>query len=447
MVPGPIVHGIQQSLGANGADLAWVTAAFLLPAASLALNAGLLSDLFGRKRMLMIGVSVVAAGETLTGLASSIHQLQLGQAVTGVGAGVVIPASLAIATAGAPTALSRSRGVATWTMTLSLATMVGFLYSSLLSKTFAWQASFLGVAPLALVGLVVIALFADDSEIVPGRSLDWAGQVTLAIGIGGTLFAVASAALGSWTSVTTLLAAFVALTSLAAFPLAERREATPMLNLDIFKVPTFSAAVVAAVIGSFAFMGSVYVLSVRLGLQGKSATDSAIYFVVLQGVPSLLGLMLPRMMDHFRARPLIATGLILLTTGEVWFAFVPITRTGLLVLLGPLLLIGAGFLFIFSALTAAAMNAISARHLNLTTAVISAARNIGLFVGPIAITALLQRSAPPSNLDDLWHGYSVGLLICAAASLLATYTTLIWLREARTPTDEAWYSSFPRQTS
>ncbi|WP_225992136.1 MFS transporter [Actinomadura montaniterrae] len=471
VVPAPINGTIQESLGADGVALAWVTSAFLLPTAILELSFGVLGDLLGRRRVLIGGTAVLAAGALVSGSAHSVHQLWAGQALAGIGAGALIPTSLAIAVAGAATAEQRSRGVATWTLSMSLGTMLGVVVSGALAENVSWHASFYLVAPLALLSLAVTALFARESKSPEGRSLDWPGQAAVAVGMFALLYGIVEGAGVSWTSPRTIVALVAGVAGLVAFVLIERRVAAPMLHLAVFRVPAFSAAAGAAVIGMFSFLGSVYALSIRIGaLQHKTGIHAAVFFVILQGVPCLLGPVLPRMMRRFGARRLVTGGLLLLSAGEFWLAALPIGNASLAVHVGPLLLEGIGFLFIVSAMTSAAIDAVPLSYTGMASAAISTARDFGMCVGPSVVSAVALSAAtgalpgrlasagtpapqvaaataaadkggpfavlgipgPPAEaaLNALAHGFSVGLVLCAAASLLAALATALWLRES-----------------
>jgi MFS family permease len=471
VVPAPINGTIQESLGADGVALAWVTSAFLLPTAILELSFGVLGDLLGRKRVLIGGTLVLAAGALVSGSAHGVHQLWAGQALAGIGAGALIPTSLAIAVAGAKTAEERSRGVATWTLSMSLGTMLGVMVSGALAENLSWHATFYLVAPLALLSLVVTALFAQESKQPEGRSLDWPGQASIAVGMFALLYGIVEGAGASWTAPRTVVALVVGVAGLTAFVLVERKVKAPMLHLAVFRVPAFSAAAAAAVIGMFSFLGSVYALSIRIGaLQHKTGIHAAVFFVILQGVPCLLGPILPRMMRRFGARRLVTGGLLLLSVGEFWLATLPVSATSLAVHVGPLLLEGIGFLFVVSAMTAAAIDAVPLSYTGMASAAISTARDFGMCIGPSIVSAVALSAAmgnlpaqlssagtpaaqvaaatgvadkggpfavlgipgPPAEaaLNALSHGFSTGLVLCAVASLVAALATALWLREA-----------------
>ena len=476
VVPAPINGTVQQALHADGVALAWVTSAFLLPTAILELTFGVLGDLFGRRRVLIAGTTLLAIGSLISGSATSVHRLWVGQALSGIGAGALIPASLAIAVASASRAAHRSRGVAMWTLSMSLGTMFGVMLSGALAENVSWHASFYAVAPLAVLSLLVTAALAQESASPEGRSLDWAGQATIAVGMSALLYGIVDGAGSSWSAPRTLVALVIGAGGLTAFVLVERRVPAPMLHLEVFKIPAFSAAALAAVVGMFSFLGSVYALSIRIGaLQQKTGIHAALFFVVLQGVPCVLGPVLPRMMRRFGARRLVTGGLSLLAVGQFWMATLPVSASTLLGNVGPLLLEGVGFLFVVSAMTAAAVDAVPLSYTGMASAAISTARDFGMCVGPAIISAValsaatgnlpaqlassgltapqtatvagiaqaggpfavlgaplgpITRPAANAAAHALSHGFSVGLVVCGCASLMAAVATALWLKES-----------------
>src|SRR5204863_8108938 len=108
-----------------------------------------------------------------------------------------------------------------------------------------------------------------------GRSLDWAGQTAIAVGLFCLLYGVVQGASSSWSSWPVIATLVIGTAGLIAFVAIERRVRAPMLNLEVFRIPAFSAAALAAVIGMFSFLGSVYVLSIRIGaLQHKTGLNA-----------------------------------------------------------------------------------------------------------------------------------------------------------------------------
>ena len=468
VIPAPINGDIQSSLHANGITLSWITSAFLLPTAIFELSFGVLGDKLGRRRILLVGAAVLVLGSLITGSARDTSLLIVGQAIGGIGAGALIPTSLAIAVASAHhDARRRSRNVALWTLWFSLGTVAGIMVSGALAQSVSWHASFYSVAVLAAISLIVTALFAGESSAPEGRSLDWAGQTAIAIGLFCVLFGIVQGAGTSWSpGVIAVLA--VGVLGLVAFFVIESRTAHPMLHLTVFKVPAFSATAVAVTIGMFSFLGNAYALSIRVGnLQGHTGLSAAAFFIVLQGVPCVLGPVLPRLMRELGARRLVTIGLALLAAGEFWLASIPLSATSITSSVGPLLIEGVGFLVVVASMTDAAVSAVPASYTGMASAAISTVRDFGMCTGPAVVSAVALRAAAndlphrlaalpagqaiaashaaaaggpfavlsnPSaafaGLQSLAHGYSLGFAVCGGAALLAAVITAVWLRES-----------------
>lgn len=467
VIPAPINGAIQTSLHANGVGLSWITSAFLLPTSILELSFGVLGDLLGRRRVLLSGSVVVIVGALIAGSAHSVAWLVAGQAVAGVGAGALIPTSLAIAVSSAADGVRRSRNVAVWALAMSIGTVIGIIVSGGLGQAVSWHASFYASAPLAVVCLVVAFVFAEESSAPEGRSLDWGGQAAIAVGLFCLLFGIVQGTATSW-SPTVVAVLVVGVAGIVGFVVIERRVTRPMMHLEVFRVPAFSAAAGAVLIGMFSFLGSVYVLSIRVStLQGHQGISAAAFFVVLQGVPCLIGPVLPRIMRRVGARRLVTGGLALLGVGEFWLAAMPLTSTALSASIGPLLLEGVGFIVVMASMTDAAVSAVPFSQTGMASAAISTVRDFGMCTGPAVVSAVALHAAavdlphrlaalspdaaaaashaaaaggpfavlsvPPaalSGLQSLAHGYALGLVVCGFAAVAAAGVSAAWLRQA-----------------
>lgn len=467
VIPAPINGSIQTSLHANGISLSWITSAFLLPTSIFELSFGVLGDLLGRRRVLLVGSLIVIAGSLIAGSAHAVAWLMVGQAIAGIGAGALIPTSLAIAVASAADGYQRSRNVAMWALAMSIGSVLGIVVSGALGEYASWHASFYSTAPLAAVAFIVVFFFAAESSAPEGRSLDWAGQGAIAVGLFCLLFGIVQGTASSW-SFGVIAVLVVGVLGIAIFLVVEKRAAQPMLHLAVFRIPAFSAAAAAVLIGMFSFLGSVYVLSIRVStLQGHTGGSAAVFFVVLQGVPCLLGPVLPRIMRRVGARRLVLVGLAMLGGGEFWLAATPISQSSVLDSLGPLLLEGVGFIVVVATMTDAAVSAVPVSYTGMASAAISTVRDFGMCTGPAVVSAVALRAAasdllhrlstlppataaaaahvasaggpfavlsvPPaafSGLLSLAHGYGVGLVVCGAAALVAALISAAWLRES-----------------
>ncbi|MFF4116464.1 MFS transporter [Streptomyces sp. NPDC001714] len=461
-VPSPINGEIQNAFGASGSQVAWVTSAFILPTAILELNFGVVGDLFGRKRLLVLGGFVLAIGELLNATSQNITMLWIGQALAGIGAAALFPSSLAVIAAATPEEKDRAKAVSTWALSISLASAVGPLSSGILATVADFRWAF--VPPVVLGIAVGISCWAlvTDSKAPEGRALDWPGQISIAVGLTALLWGIIEGGDRGWSSPSIVFALALAAVALVGFVMAERRAESPMFNLELLRIPSFAAAAVVALTGMFGFIGTAYCVSIRLGaVMHLSALRAGMPFVILQLIPLLLAPVLSKMLTRVEPRWLLMGGLLPMAAGQFWIAALPITTTSLAAFIGPVLLLGVGFICVVSSLTSAAVNAVPIEMTGMASGATSLVREFGQGLGPAVISTIAMSaassalvgklsgadagmeaaagplavvnagsgSAKAAAQDALAHGMALGVVICGCASLLGALVTLLLVRK------------------
>jgi MFS family permease len=403
-IPAVLQGLFQNDLGTSSSQLTWISAAFLVPVTLLELSCGVLGDLFGRKRLMIIGSAMLAAGEGVAlltpGLSSStgtrVLVLWTGMIIAGAGAAAILPSSLAMIAAGTHTAQSRARGITMWAAALAAGTMVAPVLGGWLA-TFTWgsnpYASWrwtpLAIGLLALVSVAVTAAFARNSSSPQGRSLDWPGQITVAVGLFALMFAVIQSPTAGWGSTEVIAGLVIGVVFLALFILAERNSAAPLLSLDLFRNRAFSIASIATVVGMFAFLGTAYSSGIRL--------TNILNFSPLHASLALLfnGLALPlipvttRLLHRYNPRFTMGAGLALIAAGALWTASVPVTtQVGLGPVIGPYILVGIGFALAVSSMTAVLVDTAPNHLAGMASGSANMLRDLGLTLGPVVIGAV-----------------------------------------------------------
>jgi len=478
-----VLNGLfQQDLHTTSSQLTWISDAFLVPVTLLELSFGVLGDLFGRKRLLIGGSLLMAVGELLSVLTPSvgtsntaaIATLWIGQALTGIGAAVLFPTSLAMVAAGTHAAQDRAKGIAIWAAALSSGGFVSPLLGGLVTKiswgsdpTANWRWAFVAVFILALASAAV-AFTAQNSSAPQGRSLDWPGQITIAVSLFALLFAVIQGATSGWSSPLVIGGFIVAVLVFAAFIAAERRSPAPLLRLSLFANRAFAVTSLVTVLGMFAFLGTAYSTSIRLSaIQEFSPMRTAVAFVLLQGFTLLLMPVTAKVIHSYNPRWPLGAGFLLIALGDFWIATQPMTHRSLWPIVAPLILIGVGFAFALSGVTAVAVNTVPNHLAGMASGTTSQLRDFGFTLGPAVIGAIalslaaseiqdklragpalqaamdkfsagappeavgavnsgpLGANAVPGNplqevaFHALDHAYSIGYLVCAGAALVA----------------------------
>src|SRR4051794_25285149 len=253
-VPSLITGLIQQDLAPSSAQLTWIVDAFMLPVAALELGFGVFGDLFGRRRLLVGGATLIVLGSALAVLvpgsgsstSTRVTVLMLAQLVNGIGAATIFPTSLAMVAAGTHTTVTRARGVAIWATALSVGGFLGPLLAGVAAKVHSgwagnanWRWAYVGVLVIAAASAVLSLLLAQNSSAPEGRSIDWPGQITAAVGLFALLYAVIQGPESGWSSPRIVFAFVAAAVFLVLFVVAENRSAEPLLLLSAFKNRAF----------------------------------------------------------------------------------------------------------------------------------------------------------------------------------------------------------------
>ena len=230
---------LQNTFHASGMDVQWVVEAYALFLAALLLVGGALGDLYGRRRIFVIGVAVFALASAWCGLAGSIHQLIAARAIQGLGGALLVPGSLALISASFPEE-QRGRAIGTWSGFTAITAAAGPVLGGWLVQNASWRWVFFLNLPLA-VAVVLISIWRvpeSQNDSAP-KALDWPGAVLVTVALGGVTFALIESA----TDGTAIrVAAVFGVAALVAFVFVESRSPNPMLPLGLFRSRNFSGA-------------------------------------------------------------------------------------------------------------------------------------------------------------------------------------------------------------
>lgn len=269
---------ISIGLGASTSTLQWVVDSYVLLLSGLLLFGGSLGDQFGRKRWMTAGLLVFGVASIGAALAASAGQLITFRTLQGVGAALVLPATLSIITNVFPRG-ERARAIAIWTAVGGLGLAIGPVLGGYLVDNFGWSAVFwlhVPVVSLALAGMVVVPESRDERKLgldVPGAVLGTGGVMALVYGI-------IQGPEAGWTSAEILASFGLATALLAAFAVVERRSAAPMLPLRFFRHKDFTGAVLTIGLLIFAMLATFFSLTQYFQIvQGRTAFEAGLLIV------------------------------------------------------------------------------------------------------------------------------------------------------------------------
>ncbi len=306
---------IQRELGAGGSDLQWIVDAYVLVFAGLLLPFGALGDRWGRKRVLVIGMTLFGILSALAAFSTSPGQIIAYRGGMGVAAALVMPATLSIATVIFPRS-ERPKAVAIWAAFAGAGGALGPPISGILLNFFWWGSVFLVAVPVAGVVLAGTLWIVPESRDDEQRPLDVVGALVSIAALGSLLFAVIEGPELGWGSAP-VLGMFAAATVLVwGFVRWERRIRHPMLDPAYFANRLFSLGAATITLVFFGMVGMFFVLTQYFQFaQGHTPLDAGFRNVPLAATMMILAPRSPAFTQRFGARASISGGLLLTATG------------------------------------------------------------------------------------------------------------------------------------
>ena len=288
-VDGTVVNtalpAISRGLGASTAQLQWVVNGYGLILAGLVLVGGTVGDRYGRKRMLMIGMTVFGAASVGVALSQSIDALIIFRGAQGLGAALVMPATLSTLTAVFPRG-ERTKAIGIWTAVGGLGVVAGPSLGGYLVDQVSWSAVFwlhLPVVAVALAGLTIVPESRDSRQ----RPLDVPGAILATTGLIALVYGLIQGNEAGWGSSEIMGSFALAAVLLTGFVLVELRSHAPMLPLSFFKERDLTGAVLVVTVAFFAMFAVFFFLSLFFQLvQGKSALQAGLMLL-----PAAFGMM------------------------------------------------------------------------------------------------------------------------------------------------------------
>lgn len=229
-------------------DVLWVTLGYALVVMGLMMTLGRAGDIFGRKRLYVIGFALFGAGILLNAVSQSFVQVVLARVVQAVGAAMVLANGTAIVTEAFP-ARERGRGVGISVGIVGLGLMTGPILGGFLLETFGWRATFWPQIPVSAAGsLLAWMLLRSEQPLRQGRGIDYAGAATLFTALGTLVLAINRGEDWGWGSARVAGLLLVSVVSLVLLIIVESRTRNPVLNLSLFRNKAFSTSVISLVI-------------------------------------------------------------------------------------------------------------------------------------------------------------------------------------------------------
>jgi EmrB/QacA subfamily drug resistance transporter len=385
---------------------AWVTTAYLIVATIATPIYGKLSDIFGRRPLFIIAISIFLAGSILAGFSSSMYELAIFRAVQGLGAGGLMALPLAImGDILAPRERAKYQGyfLAVFGVSSLIGPLIGGFFADASQIMFitGWRWVFLVNVPIGVVALAIVLKFLHIPHTKRTVRIDWWGATTVIIALVPLLLVAEEGRNWGWDSLGAISCYLIGALGIAAFILSEKLMGDDaLIPLKLFKSSTFSMATVLGVLVGFGMFGAMMTLPLYLQLvNGASPTESG--FMTL---PMILGLMISSIVSgqlisrtgQYKIFPILGTAFMAL--GFFVFTFASVDKPVWFMMIG-MLLVGLGLGQLMQTLTIASQNSVGPRDIGVATSSSTFFRQIGGTLGTAVIFSVLFSRIPQTIAD------------------------------------------------
>jgi EmrB/QacA subfamily drug resistance transporter len=422
---------IKGELGFSQASLPWVVNAYILMFGGLLLLGGRVADLFGRRRVFLIGTALFGAASLVDGLAGSEGVLLAGRGLQGVGAALATPAALSLVTALFPAGPERTKALAMWGALSGLGFAVGILLGGVITEIASWRWVFLINVPFAAAALAVVPRLVAESR-VAARGFDLAGALTVTAGMTTLVYAVLEASDWGWRSVETHAGFGAALVLLGTFAVIQRRSATPLIPAGFLHrravlVPNLLQLFLGASLISTFFLMTLYIQQVL----GYTPLEAGLAYLPLAAAVASATVAAERLMARLGTRRIAAGGLGIASLGLVVLSRAPVAGDYLTDVLPALLPLGFGAGLSLVSITTAALARVDEDAAGLASGLLSTSAQIaGALAIAILVAVVGERSSDligsgSATLVAQVGGFQLAFMITAgiaqAASLVAAF--------------------------
>jgi EmrB/QacA subfamily drug resistance transporter len=376
-------------LHASTSQLQWFADAYNLVLAAALLPAGLLGDRFGRKKMLLVALSLFGAASLACSFATSSGQLIAGRAVLGLGAAFLMPLSMSVLPV-LFTAEERPRALTIWITANSLGIPLGPIVGGWLLDHYHWGSIFLINVPVVLIGLVAIALLLPESRAAQRPRIDVPGVLLSSLGLVAFTYGVIQGGESGWGAPSTILTLALGIAALAAFGLWQRHTDHPLVDLSLFRSRGFTWGGILATLAMFSMFGVLFAMPQYFqAVLGSDALGTGLRLLPVIGGLLVGAQLADRLAPRAGAAFTVAFGFILLaiglmlgatTTSDSAYSFAAVWMA----------LLGAGLGFAMPSAMDAAIGALSPERAGVGSGLLMAMRTVGGTIGVAVLGTVLS---------------------------------------------------------
>jgi EmrB/QacA subfamily drug resistance transporter len=427
---------IGRDLHFSATSLQWVVTAYALTFGGFMLLGGRAADLLGRRRMLMVGLSLFTAASLGAALSTGEASLIAARAVQGLGAAIMLPAALSIVMNMFAEGAERNKALGIWGGIGAGGATIGLLAGGALTRYAGWEYIFylnipIGAAVMALAPRVV----PESRLVISQRRYDPLGALSVTGGLGLLVYAISQAPQVGWGATRTVASLVASAALLAAFLGIEARSGAPLLPMHLFRSSTVAGAnvvgfLLTASFFTFIFVGTLYMQQVL----GYSALKTGLAWLTASLTSVACAGLSQMLVTKTSAKAVMALGMGLIGGGVVWATQVPVHGHFWAHLAGPFFVTGAGTAFAFIPVSIAALAGVGERDAGVASGLLNTSQQLGGAIGvAVASTVAASRAHALAHLGygtaaALTGGFSRALWVCGLVGLSAVPLTFVLVR-------------------
>ncbi len=402
---------IREGLNADLSEIQWILDSYLLAFAVLLLSFGRLGDVFGRKRLFVVGMAIFAAASGLCAASSwfgdvtgigGANALIAFRALQGVGGAFMMPQTLSLITVVFPPE-RRGAAMGIWGSITALGAVFGPIIGGLIVTSYAWEWVFLINVPVGIVGIIAAIMIVPESrDPEASTSLDWGGILLSGAGIFAIVFALIEGNRYGWTSPEILSLLTAGTVFVAAFVWWELRQRDPMMKVELFKLRNFWAGNVITGVMAFGMFGIFFPITIFLqAILGYTPIRAGLALTPMAFTIMLVAPIAGRLSDTIGSRWLLVGGLSTAATGVFFLTTRINLDTTVWGILPALAVTGLGMGMTFPPMTNAAMKEVPPRISGSASGIVNTVRNLGQILGIAILGSALQSWAGSYTADEL----------------------------------------------
>ncbi|MHB8470689.1 MAG: MFS transporter [Gaiellaceae bacterium] len=424
---------IERDLNVSIASLEWIVTAYALVFAALMITGGKLADLYGRRKIFVVGLVIFTLSSLACGLAPSAGFLIGARAVQGAGAALMNPATLSIITHTFPPR-QRGQAIGIWAGVSALALAIGPLAGGLIVDNINWNWIFFVNVPVGVAAVVASQIFIKESrDTSREQSIDLPGLVTSGTGLFALSYALIEGNRHGWASAEIIGLFAAAAVLLIAFVLVEKHQRLPMLDLSLFRNGAFTGANIVAMLVSLGMFGVFFFVSLYIqNILGYSPTKAGAIFLPMTILIILIAPIAGKQSDRIGSRWLMGGGMTILGVSLLLYQRVGL-HSNFWTLLPAMVLGGFGMAMTMSPMTSAAMGAVPVDKAGVGSGVLNSFRQMGGSLGIALMGAILASylHAPPRSAlgrQQYVDGLHAALLVSAGIAFAAAVVAVVLVR-------------------